>query len=194
MFKTLSEERQSHFFSWFHLEPEGEPSLVDLHASQIFRPSGAAFQKLVRLEVIAGEGDKIVSAELWLDRRFIEGRQSAFARDIAKSFLEWSLEGDKSELKSTLIANIGNMRAANEPVITRADAIKPVPLDPSSGYGVFLGYRSSVTLELANATVSLKQVVLDNRAQNPWMDKTVQVVSPEHAARWLSMKVVESQK
>jgi hypothetical protein len=172
-FRKLSEERVSHFFSWFKLEPDGEPKPAGGDVCVSFRPSGPAFHALVRLDIMVSGGDQIVGSELWVDRSFIDGRQSAFARDIVASFLRWALEAQDGVASQALIANIGNMRAANEAVILRADVVPSnPPADRTGGYAVFAGKRERATLALGNAHLTLRNVTYDDHS------------------RWLTVKVV----
>jgi len=170
--RILSEERRGDFFSWFHLTPDGEPKPAGRDTCQSFRPSGPAFHALVRLDVMLRGGDRIVGSELWVDREFIEGTQSSFARDIVTSFLGWALKDEDAEVKNALIANIGDMRAANEPVIMRADAApaKPPP-DRSSGYAVFAGRRELATLTLGDTDLALRNVTVDDGSRRLLMVK-----------------------
>jgi hypothetical protein len=164
--RLLSEERRGHFFSWFNLQPDGEPKPAGRDACLSFRPSGPAFHALVRLDVVVRDGDRIVGTELWVDRRFIERTQSSFARDIVASFLGWALQDDDAEAKNALIANIGDMCAANEPVIMRADAAPPKPpADRTGGYAVFGGAREFATLALGSADLTLRNVTCDDRSR-----------------------------
>ena len=116
--RRLVAERQSEFFAWFHLEADGAPVPEDEGIRHRFRPLGEAFRALVVLDVVTDAGDGIRSAHLCLDRSFVSGPENAFARDIAKSFLGWILDDAAQEQAAPLIANIGNLAAANGPVIT----------------------------------------------------------------------------
>jgi hypothetical protein len=157
--RLLAEERQGHFFSWFHLEQEGEPKPAGRDLRLSFRPAGPAFHAVVRLDVMVHPGDQIVGSELWVDRNFIDGTQSSFARDIVSSFLGWALTDEKAEATKALIQNIADMRAANEPVIMRADALPPRPAtDRTGGYAVFAGRREPATVALAGADLTLQNV------------------------------------
>ena len=99
---TLAEAEASGFFQWFHL------TLVDQariggdgatdpagHERQRFRPSGARFHHLVELELMLDGMRRIGAARLQIDRAFIANAAiRPFARDIAKSFLQWVLPPD----------------------------------------------------------------------------------------------------
>ena len=167
--RLLSEERQGHFFSWFNLEPEGEPKPAVLDTCLGFRPSGPAFHALVRLDVMVRSGDQIVGSELWVDRSFVDGKQSAFARDNVASFLGWALKDEDAEAKNALIANIADMGAANEPVIMRRDGAPPKPpADRTGGYAVFAGRRELATFALGGSDLTLRNGTSDDRS-HPWL-------------------------
>src|SRR5262245_26046296 len=93
LFGRLADERKGEFFTWFNLVERGAPSPErDGHVRHYFHPSGPAFQRLVKFDLSVAADDTIVAAQLSLDRDFVEdARNSAFARDISKSFLAWSL-------------------------------------------------------------------------------------------------------
>lgn len=171
--RNLAEERRGHFFSWFNLEPDGEPKSVDRGTRLTFRPSGAAFHALVRLEVIVRSGDLIAESELSVDRSFIDGMQSSFARDIVAGYLIWALKDEQAETKNALIARIGDMSAANEPVIARIDsAPRMLPADGTGAYAVFMGRRELATLAFDGADLTLRNGTSDDRI-----------------AKWLGIKV-----
>jgi hypothetical protein len=168
---SLSEEQRSGFFTWFHLQPDGEPQPAGSKTCVTFRPSGPAFHPLVRLDVAVRDGDQIVGLELRVKRSFIEGRQSSFARDIVKSFLGWGLKEPDARTEA-LIANIADLRAANEPVIMRADAMPPSPpADRTGGYDVFTGARQSAIIALSTSELTLRNV------------------TDHDGSQWLSVKV-----
>ena len=180
--RNLSEERQSHFFSWFNLEPDGEPKPAGRDTCLSFRPSGPAFHTLVRLDVMVRNGDRIVGSELWVDRSFVDGKQSAFARDIVASFLGWALKDEDAEAKNTLIANIGDMGAANEPIIMRRDSAPPKPpADRTGGYAVFAGRRELATFALGGADLTLRNIASDDHSRL-WLTIKIAWRSGDHAS------------
>src|SRR5262249_35144586 len=173
MRKTLSQERKGHFSSWFHLQPDGAPNPPAPGVTrQSFRPSGLAFQPLVKLDVLVSGAEEVAGAELWIDRHFVDGSNSAFARDIAASFLSWALGEERDDTARTLIANIGDMRAANEPVIMRADAVPPPPPHDRTGcYAVYLGQMPSAAIPLPHARLALENVELGDNGR--WLKLAV---------------------
>lgn len=180
--RSLSVERRGHFFSWFNLEPDGETEPTGRDACLSFRPLGAAFHALVRLDVMVRSGDRIVGSELWVDRSFVDGMQSSFARDIVASFLGWALKDEEAEAKNALIANIEDMSAANESVIMRTDAAPPKPsADPTGGYAVFTGRRELATLALGGTELVLRNGTSDDRSLN-WLTIKIACRSDDHAS------------
>jgi hypothetical protein len=161
--RKLAEEQTTEFFRWFHLAPSEDPSRpANGGAWQSFRPSGPAFHSLVRLDLLVDGNEVVIATQLRLDRRFVEGpRNSASARDIAKSFLIWALRKEPAAHAHPLIANIADMRQAAEPVIMHADAIPPPPPGyPTGGYAVYLGRQES-----AATTVGRTRIMLSNVAE-----------------------------
>jgi hypothetical protein len=154
MTRTLAAERDGHFFRWFHLEPTQAPAAAGPLTWHCFRPSGEAFAALVELDVgTLGDGT-IVASSLGLARSFIDGGQSPFARDIARSYLGWALEDPGREAAAALIANIGNLTGGGVTVLMR-DPPAPAPKDGTGGYAVFAGSAAGVTIELAGTTLRI---------------------------------------
>ena len=112
------------------------------------------FRALTLLDVTVDAGDGIRSAGLCLDRSFVSGPDDAFARDLAKSFLEWVLDEAARQRAAPLIANIGNLAAANAPVITAQPLPQP-PRDTTGAYAVFTGDADAATLLLGSAILTL---------------------------------------
>jgi len=165
--------RRGHFFSWFNLKPDGEPKTTGRDACVSFRPLGAAFNTLVRLDVMVRSAERIVGSELRVDRSIVDGMQSSFARDIVASFLGWALEDEEAEAKNVLIASIGEMSAANDPVIMPKDDAPPKPsADRNGAYAVFSGHRELATLALGGTDFTLRNGTSDDRS-----------------LRWLTIKI-----
>jgi hypothetical protein len=159
--RKLADEQQSEFFTWFSLEPDGEPVQSAVRTTHTFRPSGPAFHSLVRLDIVTtAKTEAIGEVRLWVARPFIDGSSGAFARDIVASFLSWALKNESARAKDVLIANIGNMRAANQRVIMRADAAPPEPADDTTGgYAVFMGQRDKANIAVGRMLVEAENVL-----------------------------------
>jgi hypothetical protein len=138
---NLQTEQGSDFFTFFNLEPVGAPiSAAGSQTWHSFRPSGAAFRKLVELDVLTAADGTIVAAYLGLDRSFIDDPGNGiFARDIAKSFLTWTVRKPSPEI-GNLIANLANPAASGTVVIMSGPAPAPPPPDTTGGYAVYLGH------------------------------------------------------
>lgn len=163
--RYLSAERRGHFFSWFNLQSDGEPKPAGGDTLFYFRPAGAAFHALVHLEVRTRNTDRIVGSTFCVDRGFVDGMQSSFARDIVASFLSWALQDQDAKPKNILIENIRNMSAASELIIMRARStpVKP-PEDRSGGYAVFTGRSEHATLVLGDTKLTLSNGASDDRS------------------------------
>jgi hypothetical protein len=162
----LADERKGAFFAWFNLVPRSAPAADrDGRMRYGFHPSGPAFQEFVKLDLTVVHDDTIVGAQLGLDRAFVEdASKGPYARDIAKSFLTWTLRQEPSPGARALIANIANLAASGTPVIVRAGAMPPPPsADSSGGYDVYLGQRVAARLSLASASVALRNTANGRR-------------------------------
>jgi hypothetical protein len=155
----LQSQLTSDFFNFFHLTPQGEAITVagggPLHGQtwHSFRPSGPAFHAAVEVDVLTGSDGVIGAASLGLDRSFIDDpRNGAFARDVAKSFLEWAIRNPSREIRA-LIANVADLSGSQAPVIMRGPAPpRPTP-DVTNLYPVYLGHAPGRTI--ANGGITL---------------------------------------
>lgn len=83
----VEELENSGFFQWFSLEEDDKNGTLTR-----FRPSGESFHDEVALEAWTGADGALTMLRLCLSRAFIDSAQSsAFALDIAKSFLAGAL-------------------------------------------------------------------------------------------------------
>jgi hypothetical protein len=156
--RTLADERKGHFFSWFHLEPVGEPAAASSgRAWHCFRPDGEAFRPFVELDVLIDASGRILESRLGLDRAFVDhARNGIFARDLVKSYLQWGLAEAGRAPARALIENIANPAAAGVPVLMRAGAAPPVPdEDSTGGYLVYLGKRTSAEAVLGQSKLTI---------------------------------------
>jgi len=148
---TLNDAKQTHFFTWFHMEQTAEEN-----GTLTFQPSGPRFHDLVKLKVRTASGE-IRGMTLTIRRSFIDGRDSAFARDITKSFLESGAHGDSPmtpDLES-LLNEIWN--SPNGSTVIRADGPRPtLPERPSAAYRVFAGREEAWSGRLGNAKVDMR--------------------------------------
>jgi hypothetical protein len=156
--RTLADERKGHFFSWFHLDPVGAPTPASSgRAWHCFRPNGEAFRAFVELDVLINASGRILEQRLGLDRAFADHpRNGIFARDLVKSYLQWSLADAGNAQARTLIENIANPAATGVPVLMRAGAAPPVPgEDTTGGYLVYLGKRTGAEAVLGDLKLTI---------------------------------------
>jgi hypothetical protein len=153
--RRLADQRGADFFTWFHLEPVADPAVSVAHGTwHAFRPAGEVFRPLVELGVLVDLADFIVETRLGLDRAFIGGRNGAFARDIAGSYLLWALGSAAREEARGLFTNIEDMRNLATPLITGVPLPAPSP-DLTGAYEVFLGREAEVDTTFATQRVTL---------------------------------------
>ena len=148
---TLEEAKGTHFFTWFHLEQTA--------MGGCFQPSGERFHDLVKLTVNTLPNGEIRAMTLALKRSFIDGRDSTFARDIAKSFLDAAAHGEGLENSDVtdLINQIWNSPSGGRTVIIRSDAPRPnLPAQPTPAYRVFLGQGPSWWEKVADQRLTLE--------------------------------------
>jgi hypothetical protein len=156
--RMLEQERKRDFFSWFHLDPVGDPAPASFGRTwHCFRPDGDAFRAFVELDVLIDRSGRILESRLGLDRAFADHpRNGVFARDLAKSYLQWGLTGPLGAQARTLIDNIANPAAAGVRVLIRASAMPPTPdEDTTGGYLVYLGRRTTAEAIFGNSKLTI---------------------------------------
>jgi hypothetical protein len=156
--RTLAAERKGHFFTWFHLDPLGDPvPAASGRTWHCFRPDGAAFRAFVELDVLIDASGRILQSRLGLDRAFADHpRNGIFARDLVKSYLQWGLAEAAGSEARTLIENIGHPAAAGVPVLIRSDSVPPTPgEDTTGGYLAYLGRRASAEAVFGNSKLTI---------------------------------------
>jgi hypothetical protein len=185
--RTLERERSGHFFSWFQLDPVGDP---------VPASSGEAFRALVELDVLIDASGRILEQRLGLDRAFADHpRNGVFARDLAKSYLQWGLSGPLDAQARTLIDNIANPAAAGVPVLMHARAVPPAPdIDTTGGYLVYLGRRTSAQAVFGNSKLTItnlpgpfpdRQIFAGSRSDAPRPDAQANAQPPS----WLRLDI-----
>src|SRR5260370_24374561 len=101
--ESLEQAKKTHFFTWFHLEQtaaEGD--------TRTFQPEAPKFRELVKLRVTTNAAGEIRGMMLAVKRSFIDGPDTPFARDIAKSFLDSAAGEESNEDLKQLINQIWN--------------------------------------------------------------------------------------
>jgi hypothetical protein len=157
--RKLDDERRGHFFSWFHLDPLGEPAPTGSgRAWHCFRPNGDAFRAFVELDILVDQAGRILESSLGLDRAFLDHpRNGAFARDLAKSYLQWGLGEPTRAPARALIDNIANLAGSNVPVLMRS--MPPAPdEDTTGGYLVYLGRRTEAEAIVGNSKLTMANI------------------------------------
>jgi hypothetical protein len=152
----LSDAQRSGFFSWFCLsavsadEVSLDPAIGSAQDCR-FRPSGQRFHQLVELAVRLDESECIRAAHLGVARSFIDAPAiRPFARDVAKSFLNWALPTEAGSALRREIALIGAFADGESVVISHPVSYPAVPrthwlqrwMDRRHEAAVFMGRRT----------------------------------------------------
>jgi hypothetical protein len=141
------------FFTWFQLEPSTEPTEP---GERVYRPKGPTFHALVSLVAEVDPHGRLQRLTLKVARAFIDNpRQSAFARDIVKSFLD-GVAGDDQARVAPLVQDIF-LRDLGAPVLMRG----PTPMlsgEPAPGYAVFRGQADAWSTPLSRVTLALTNI------------------------------------
>jgi hypothetical protein len=156
--RKLEQELSGPFFSWFHFDPLGEPAPTGSgRAWNCFRPNGQAFRAFVELDVLVDQSGRILESCLGLDRAFLDHpRDGVFARDLAKSYLQWGLREAANAQARGLIDNIANPAAGGARVLMHARSMPPAPAeDTTGGYLVYLGKRTAVEVIVGNSKLTM---------------------------------------
>ncbi|HVJ43137.1 MAG TPA: hypothetical protein VM639_16665 [Dongiaceae bacterium] len=110
----------------------------------------------LNLEIDAEGG--VDQLTLCLDRGSVDGAvDSRFARDLAASFLVWSLpEADRAAI-GDLIEEIGDRTrsGAAAPPVSDTRAAATLPRFPSAGYRVFLGHQGNFDQDLPDSQLRI---------------------------------------
>ena len=139
--EPMAQVQQSGFFRWFALEKTNHHSTSGHVVT--FRPSGARFHSLVRVEAsVEGDREKISRLDLVLERSFIDSSSNGvFANDIAKSFLRAA--APQSDIATELADEIEGAETAGQPFLSSGRHTPQQPAEPSLGFLTFLGRRGS---------------------------------------------------
>jgi len=134
---TLETAANSPFWQWFHLEHTGGQNGVSR-----FQPNGPKFHSLCYVDVTSSANGAIAAVTLGVQRKFVEGREEPFARDLVKSFLCAVLPERSDELER-FVDEVGAEYGGSQPVITGPSAPTPrrAPAGsrPTPAYLVFIG-------------------------------------------------------
>jgi hypothetical protein len=160
--ESLEQAKKTHFFTWFHLEQTASGG-----DTRTFQPTAPKFRELVKLRVTTNTAGEIRGMTLAVQRSFIDGPDSVFARDIAKSFLDGAAGEENNDDVKQLINQIWNSPTGGRTVIRRESVRPELPATPTAAYRVFTG------LDLVwSAPLSQFSLMLENR-EDGWLYMTV---------------------
>jgi hypothetical protein len=168
--RKVAEAADHDFFRWFHLvRYEAPRQLADGATWHDFRPEGAQFRDLVTVNLETDSSDRITDAKLCLDRAFIEHpKDGPFARDIAASFLRWSVPREEQG-RDDLIAFLQELGDFGPNVIRLAGP--PAPrCDPTALSRVFLGQDKEGAISLGQAQLKLVNLQAREGHRDPQHD------------------------
>jgi hypothetical protein len=157
------------FFQWFHLERYEPPqALADGKTWHGFRPEGKKFRDLVTLNLETA-ADRIAETTLCLDRAFVEhAKDGAFARDLAASYLRWTLSQEEQASIRDFMSELGDL---GPNVIRLASAVPPpVPAQPSNAYRVFIGRDKDCEIALPGKILRLVNLQARDGPRDPRHD------------------------
>lgn len=166
----LADATGTDLFTFFHLQRAG--ALRDAHAHMVisFRPGPAKFAPLVTLNMTVNDKDRILRAQLLVDRSFIDDPQNGvFARDIVKTFLRSTTPRD--DVPEILdLANEIELRDLRGHVIISRERAPVLPAQPTSGYLVFSGSSSTFENQLSRSVLILRN---RKQATADWFEMTL---------------------
>jgi len=127
---TLNEAKSTSFFSDFHFEQVSSSNGV-----VTFRPNIDRYRDQVRISASVDDSGYLENMKFEIRRSFIDGTQSAYARQIVKAYLKQvvTAEGLDDLIREIAVARFSSRRSA--------------------GYEVFLGKRIPFETHLAGGTV-----------------------------------------
>lgn len=202
--ESVGDAQASGFFRWFHLADADEVAAIDVNAHEIagrtwrrFRPSGPSFHDLVELAVGVDGVERISAACLGIDRAFIaDSRIRPFARDIAKSFLNWILPADASIALAPEIDAISQFCDGESVVIARSSA-RPISR-PKWGNQLTSGDMAEVFIgnaARAEQTIHQTRIVFENLVESLSRDvssnrnATLRAVGDKEQDAWLRIAI-----
>jgi hypothetical protein len=127
---TLNEAKSTPFFSNFHFEQVSSTNGV-----VTFRPSLDRYRDQVRILASVDDSGHLENIKFEIKRGFIDGAQSAYARQIVKGYLKQVVTADELE---DLIREIAGARLSGR---------------RSAGYEVYLGKRIPFETHLGSGTL-----------------------------------------
>jgi len=161
---NLDSAGKSAFWQWFHLEQTSEENGVHR-----FQPNGPKFHSLCYLDVPTSPSGAMQALTLGVQRKFIEGEDEPFARDLVKSFLS-AIFPQRSEELGRLIEEVSSEFGGTRPVIlaqsAQTDQRTVAVANPSAAYLVFIGHGKRCRLKSGAFEVVEENV---SEGQTDWL-------------------------
>jgi hypothetical protein len=161
----LDDAKKAHLFAWFHLEQTEEVRNSAGHHVLTFRPKSPQFGPLVSLNITIDDADHILAMDLRLLRRFLDDHKNgAFARDIAKSFLQSATPARDMALIGGLVSRIESDMIG---LTIHHRSVKPSEVFPETFdemYLTFLGQKPIATQPLSWTKLTLTNVGMEGNA------------------------------
>ncbi len=148
----------SGFFSWFQFEATDEGAR---NGDVVYRPSGEAFRRLTALTLQAHPNGVLTGLTLIVARSFLDDpRQSAFARDLIKSFLRALDDPDTPAL-----ASVADEVMFRDPVgLVIARGPRPaLPDRPSQAFLTVVGQWRACDIAVAGLTLTFANETVDQQ-------------------------------
>ena len=134
---TLDTAAKSPLWQGFHLEQTGNQNGVCR-----FQPSGPKFHSLCYVDVKASPSGGLQAVTLGVQRKFVEGRDEPFARDLVKGFLS-AVFPERSEELERFVGEVGAEYGGSQPMISGPSVPSvrrpPAGSRPTPAYLVFIG-------------------------------------------------------
>lgn len=155
--QRLADAKQTEFFRWFSFIETGTAKDEKGNTVVSFRPAGEKFRRLVKLDAVVGEQDRIVALRLSLAKSFVDdNRDGIFARDIAKSFLRFAIPEPDAGSVAPLADEIEHRH--NFSVLTRAPSTQlPLSSQPSAGFLTYVGQQQLYEEMFSQSSVRIEQ-------------------------------------
>lgn len=170
--RTLTRAVDHEFFRWFHLVRYESPrGLADGAIWHGFRPEGEKFRDLVTVNLETDRLGCIADAKLCLDRAFIEHpKDGSFARDIAASFLRWTLSEIAQKDVGGFLEELGDL-GPNVIRFKPGSAPASAPRKGTSAlYRVYLGEEKDAAVDLAGMSLRLTNLQARDGPRDPQHD------------------------
>ncbi len=146
------------FFSWFHFEATDEGAR---DGDVVYRPSGEAFRRLTALTLQAHTNSVLIGLTLTVARSFLDDpQQSAFARDLIKSFLRALDDPD-----APVLASLADEVMFRDPVglVIARGPTPALPDRPSQAFLTVVGQWRACDIAMAGLTLTFANETVDQQ-------------------------------